>query len=321
MIVPKPRKPAGLQVLLAAALCLQVCCGATCIPKRTLSEFQPPILFETPPQLPELAAAINRSSAIEQLSSPAVTVRLPDLPALSATLDWQRDANFRMKGGVSRLTGTDFDLGSNPNIFWMSSRHDLQPTLYYARHDLFASQMQRQVLPVSPLWLVEALGVVTLNPDLVTEVPQQAPDGLIHIASSVPSPIGNYRRTLHVDPKEGTVRQILLNDPSGRLLASALLSEHQYYSTVQTSLPHRSEVQLMPIGGSPLALQLEVGFYRVNDDAAIDPEKFASPPPDGFRIVDLAGLNAGSPSAVQMPAYQAAAPAPPPAYRGVELTR
>jgi hypothetical protein len=171
-----------------------------------------------------------------------------------------------MTGGLSRLTGTDFDLGSNDDLFWMATRHGPSPTLYFARHDQFESQMNRQVLPVSPDWLVEAMGIVELDPATVTETPNMRADGMLEVQSLINSQIGSYRRTLVVDPKYATVRQVILRDPSGRMLATSTLSNHQHYPALQVSLPHRVQVQLMPVGAEPLDLDVVISFYSLNDN-------------------------------------------------------
>ncbi len=102
---------------------------------------------------------------------------------------WERPRRFRMTGGVSRMTGTEFDLGSNDELFWMATRHGPSPTLYYARHDEFAVQMDRQILPVSPEWLVEAMGIVELDPGTLLGTPRTGADGLVEIESTVASPL------------------------------------------------------------------------------------------------------------------------------------
>lgn len=279
--------------------------GAACISRRTIDEFAPPVVFDTVPSLPQLAEVVNRTDRIYALSSFPVTVRMEGVPPLSGSLEWKRERNFRMRGGLSRLTGTDFDVGSNDQIFWMASRHDARPTIYYAAHDRFAQQLNRQILPVSPLWIIEALGILTIDPDLVTATPQEGPDGLIRVVSNVPSPVGNYQRTLHVHPRSGIVTQVLLNDPQGNLLANAYLSDHQYYAAVQASLPHRSQIQLMPVGAEPLSLAVEIGFYRINEEANVDMATFQAPPAEGFTTIDIASLNLGLSSAVIQPEYQA----------------
>ena len=293
--------------------------GATCIPKRGIHEFQPPALFQTPPDINQLAEAINRTRAVQQLQSNAVTVRIPTVPTLSARIVWERPRRFRMTGGLSRMTGTDFDLGSNDEMFWMATRHGPSPSLYYARHDQFESQIDRQILPVSPEWLIEAMGIVDLDPNTIIGTPHPQADGLIEIESSIASSIGQYRRTIHVDPKYGLVKKILLRDPSGRLLGSSILSNHQYYQMIQTSLPHTAQIQLIPSGGPPMSLEVEIGFYTVNDNQGQDAERFTAPQLAGYTPIDLVKLNNGQPGAVGAPQYQPAATGmiPQTSYRGV----
>lgn len=287
------------------AMILLVICssGATCLPRRAAPENQPPIAFNAPPDLAQLAEVINRTQRITQLESNAVSIRSSGVPTLSARVLWERPLRFRMTGGVSRLTGTDFDLGSNDEAFWMATRHGPAPTLYFARHDQFAQQLTSQILPVSPGWLIEAMGIVSLDPSQVLQPPAPRADGLWEIESAIPQPAGTYRRTLVVDPKTAVVRQVLLRDPTGRLLASSLLSNHQYYESVQVSLPHALKVQLIPSGGPPLELEVDVGYYALNNNQGNDPLRWTMPREPGYTVVDLVQLNQGSPVAVQPPGY------------------
>lgn len=293
--------------------------GATCIPKgrSPLAEFQPPVIWETPPSLYQIADVVNRTDKVRQLQSPAVTVRFPGLPALSTNLDWRRDRDFRMQGSVTRLTGVDFDIGSNPEIFWMSSKHDVTPTLYFARHDQFESQLNRQILPVSPLWVMEGLGFIHIDPDTVAGLPQIASDGLVRVNSTIASQTGNYQRTVLVDGKLGIVREVMLQDPTGRLLAKAMLSKHQPCAEIDGFLPYQSDIEFIPVGGQTMNLKVEVGFYRINENANISDSRFANPDPAGFKVENLVELNAGGQSTVAMPGYQNAQGTYQPQYRGV----
>ncbi len=292
--------------------------GATCIPKRPISEFQPPNVFTTPPEIHQIAEVLNRSRAIQQLQSNAVSIRVPGVPALSARMVWERPRRFRMTGGLSRMTGTDFDLGSNDEVFWMATRHGPSPTLYFARHDLFATQMERQILPVSPEWLIEALGIIELDPSTVIGVPSIQADGQMEIESTLASPIGQYRRTIYVDPKSAVVRRVLLRDPTGRLLATSSLSDHQYYSSIQSSLPRRIQAQLIPTGSPPMDMQIDVGFYTINDNQGQDPERWSPPDVAGYTVYDLIQLNGGQPLSVRPQEYQPATNGVPQiSYRGV----
>ncbi len=272
---------------------LMVLCstGATCIRRRPIQEFTPPVAFDSAPTLEQLCQVVNRSQRIQQLQSNAVTIRAPEVPPLTATMAWQRQRSFRVRAGVSRLTGNDMDLGSNDQVFWMATRHGPAPQLYYAQHEQFDAQLSRQILPVSPLWLVEAMGVIEIDPYSVLGAPQMRADGMLEIQTAQASPAGQYLRTIVIEPKYGYVRQVLLRDPSGRLLANANLSDHEYYESVEYSLPRKIQVQLTPSGGPPINLELEVGYYAINSLEGNDPDRFTMPDFRGYQAIDLARVN------------------------------
>jgi len=301
--------------------------GATCYQKRNVTDFQPPEVFRAPPDIQQLAEVINRNRGIQQLESNAVSVRLPGVPTLASRILWERPRRFRMTGGLSRLTGTDFDLGSNDEVFWMATRRGPSPVMYVARHDQFESQMNRQILPVSPDWLIEAMGIVELDPSTVVQTPTNRGDGMLEVESLISSQIGSYRRTLVIDPRFATVRQVILRDPSGRMLATSTLSDHQHYPSLQVSLPHHIQVQLMPVGTEPLDLDVVISFYTLNDNQGTDPQRWTIPDSAGYTVKDLVQMNASQTnqlpaSAVQFPQYQYAQPQVPQAsYRNATEVR
>jgi hypothetical protein len=292
--------------------------GATCVRRSSpLPEFQPPVAFQNPPDLMQVVEVVNRSQAIEQLQSNSVSIRMSGVPgAIQSTLAWQRPKFFRLIGGG--IAGKYFDIGSNHEVFWLEAREGLQPKLYYAQHEQYEAQMHRLVLPVSPLWLVEAMGIVAIDPYLVTEPPLLRADGNLEVRSSVPTAIGAYYRTLVIDPKFGYPRQVLLRDPQGRLLANALMSKHQYYASVQYSLPHQVQVQLIPEGSPPLDMQLEVGNYGVNQIEGNDPNRWTMPSSRDNTPIDLVQLSQGATQSVQPPPTAPAYPYRDPrtSYRG-----
>jgi len=102
-----------------------------------------------------------------------------------------------------------------------------------------------------------------------------------------------YIRTLVVDPKFGYSREVYLQDPTGRLVAKAIQSKHQYYPSIQTSLPHQVKVQLTPAGDPPLELDISVGAYLVNGMEPNDMTQFTVPNMKSFFVRDLTKMNQG----------------------------
>ncbi len=311
---PRARQSVGWLAILTLFFATS---GATCVPKRNIPEFQPKPVFTSTPSADQILEVLNRSRNIQSLQSNFVTVNPNKIRNLDATLVWQRERRFRVSGGISRMMGNNFDVGSNDEWFWMAVRDGMNPQLYVARHTEFDAQAQRRILPVSPLWIVEALGVISVDPQQLMGVPIERPDGMMEISTLAPSPTGTYTRTVVVDPKFGYTRQLVLRDPSGRLVATANQLDHEYYPSIGTSLPHRVVIQLVPALDPPTEIDITVGKYAVN---SLDPNQVTGydlPHSAGYQIINLVQYSQGLPQAVT-PVQVAPGNTPPnTAYRGV----
>lgn len=286
--------------------------GATCARKRMIPDFAPPVLFHATPTLAQLTEQINHSLAVQRLESNTMTITSPEMSAkLAGSLAWERPHNFSLQAYPgTRLLGLAFAAGSNADMFWLQQQIGSPPTLYYAKHDDFENQPgPRSMLPVSPLWLREALGVVELDPSMQHNGPTLRPDGKLEIETFIPSPRGFYRRVLVLSSDTATIEQTRLYNYEKKLVAIAQQSEHQYYSAINFSLPHKVNIQLQPDDGPLLAFAVEVEFYMVNEGASSDPSAFTPPDPTGLSTRNLApapGMAQVAPPAP--PVYTQAAP-------------
>ena len=72
------------------------------------------------PGLNELTQVMNRTQSITQLSTNSASVEvlsMPDLPRLNATLNLQREKNFRLRTSLP-IVFAGIDMGSNSESFW-----------------------------------------------------------------------------------------------------------------------------------------------------------------------------------------------------------
>ena len=280
--------------------------GATCARRRDLAEFAPPIVFKNSPTLEEIAAQLNKSQAIQRLESPAITISSPELiTKLQGNLVWQSPSNFRLQAYPgTRLMGTVLDAGSNNDVFWLQTQMPPPPTIYYARHDEFESQIgPRPHLPVSPLWLKEAFGVIALDPTMRHDGPVMRADGNVQVQSWIPTQRGEYRRLLVIDPQRCVVIQTVLYDAQEKLVAHAFQSDHKYHASVGISLPRKVQIELQPDKGSVIAFTVDVEA-TVNQTVGNDEHRFTMPDTSGLSIVNL----------VHASTMTAALPVIPPAY-------
>ncbi|MEM8736021.1 MAG: hypothetical protein AAGG44_17460, partial [Planctomycetota bacterium] len=280
-----------------------VCGGAACPSRRTIAEFQPPIVFSNQPDLPEIVAHVNKSLALNDLESNNLTVTGPELPArLRGRIKWQRPRNFRLEAYLGTKLMKAFEAGSNDQRFWLQRNSDI----YFASHREFDSYAgPRNVLPVSPLWLREAMGVVEFAPNFAHEPPIEHPDGKLEIRSIFPSnrPGAFHQRHIVIDASTGVIEQTILKDHTGRMIARAFQSDHQYYSEIDFSLPHKIDVQLIPEVGPPLMFTIEVGFYLINQSEGNNPSQWQFPDTTGMNQVNLTQLNGAGQLTVIPPNY------------------
>ena len=221
----------------------------------------PPVAFTALPSPAEAIAAVNaNTNRIQSLQSQGATLSIPGAPAITADLAVERPRRLRLKART-QLTGPELDLGSNDELFWLWAARMPDPSVFYARHDQFATSRARQMLAVEPAWLVEALGLVEIDPATVLEGPHLAGGDRIQLRTSLNSSGEPYTRLLMLHHRYGWVLEQHLYDPRGQLIASARTSGHEYHPIDGVSLPRRIEVQV-PQGF--LRLQLDVDRWSIN---------------------------------------------------------
>ncbi len=290
--------------------------GATCARRsRPLNLPPPPIVWTETPSLPEIAAVVNRTANIRQLSSNSASVdvlSMPSVPKLNATLSLERERKFRLRASLPIVLGAGMDLGSNDEMFWFEVPEGMSKTLYYARHDQYRQQLNRAILPVDPTWMMDALGLVQIDPSTVVAGPVKRDDGKLEIRSSMVMPDGVYQRVCFIEPLAGYVTEQFLEDPHGKLIAWCKATNHVYYEQAQCSLPHQVELTLTPAMGPPLSMRIDIGSYVINQLLSGDPQLFTMPT-SASQAIDLTTLSGGggvvpAPAAAMPIGYSASVP-------------
>lgn len=104
---------------------------------------------------------------------------------LDGTMLYEKDRNFSLK--VSSFFGTELDMGSNNEQFWVWSRRDPKATMFFADHDnLYKTRLRT---PFVPLWIMSALGYRAIDPDKDQASYKETEEHLI-VSRHVVSPTG-----------------------------------------------------------------------------------------------------------------------------------
>jgi hypothetical protein len=225
----------------------------------------------------------DNSSRVASLSAPQATVTIPGFPSLNTNLAFQRPRSFRLVG--QKFMGPELDLGSNDELFWMWVRRAQPPALYFCRHEQFNSSAARQVLPVQPEWLIEALGIITFDRTAQIEGPTPVGSGRVEIRTRSFAPTGPISRIVIIDDTRGIVLENHIYDAQGVRLATAMLSKHQHDPATGVKLPRLVEIQLPPAN---MSFTLELGEVMINQLSAAPEQLFTKPVYSGYTEVDLA---------------------------------
>jgi hypothetical protein len=218
------------------------------------------------------------------LQTTGARLQVAGAPALSASLAIERPMRLRMQASLG-FTGAELDLGSNEQEFWFWAKRNEPPGVYFARQSDAASPNVRNVLPIPPGWLTDALGLVEMGDDCQYQGPFQRSANELEVRANCMTASGSLTKVLVIDAQYGHVVEQFVYDATGRLVARARGSEHQYDPAAGVSLPRVIEVQLPTM---PLEFRLEVDGYTVNQLVSDPTQLWQRPQFAGYPAIDLA---------------------------------
>ncbi|MEK6247764.1 MAG: hypothetical protein N2C12_06260, partial [Planctomycetales bacterium] len=237
---------------LATILVLLVASGSACPTSRTWQPTPPPpVVFGTDPNIDDITQVINANRAlISGLYSTNAKVSGTGFPSLRSKLAIGSARHVRMRASTA-VTGQEMDLGSNDELFWVWIKRAQPAALYYGRHDQYNTSAVGQVLPVRPEWLVEAIGLVSLDPNVAHTGPLRRKDGMLEIQSPVDSPEGPLIRVLIIDPNSGWIKEQHLFNSQRQTIATVMNSRHFRDPQTGAILPRRTDIR-WPAAGMDL---------------------------------------------------------------------
>ncbi len=184
--------------------------------------------------------ALHSWSCTDATISARPSKYIPVKLTLSAQVSVEREKNFRLR--ASSPFGDEADLGSNSERFWFWMRRNKPAYVFTARHEDMGAVGRRLQIPFDPAWIMEALGVVPLDPNSITvQQPGLANNTVLLISETTSPSQALIRRELLVDTHLGVILAHRLFDASGQLLAEARLSEHRLEPS-KIIMPHVIEL-------------------------------------------------------------------------------
>lgn len=288
-------RPPKYGLLLLVTVGLFSLSGASCPRGFTLYPSQAgPRVLPASPGLEQVLQAVNRNnSQIQQFSSSSATLSTPGYPSLRANIAYQRPRLFRLRGETG-ITGTEVDLGSNDELFWFWIKRNEPPAVYFCRHEQFPTCRARQMIPIDPSWLVEALGTSEIDPALPHQGPYPAKGNRLQIRTIRETADGPTTKITVIDANTAWVMEQHIYDAQGRLRASSVAEGYRRDPYSGLFVPTAIRVDCPP---AQFSMRLDLGNAQVNRLQAT-PEMWSMPNYPGTPLVDLCdpSLQFGSPA-------------------------
>lgn len=243
--------------------------------------------------LDQVIAAVNQNAsriASYQTNNASITVPgMPGIPLLRGNIAAQQPGRVRLQASTA-LTGPEVDLGANDELFWFWVKRNEPPALYFSRHDQFANSAAKQIMPIEPQWLLDALGMMQFSPNDQHQGPFSYGNDAVEIKSIIQTRSGPMSRITIIDARRAWVLEQHVYDATGTLVASTRASDYRYHPGVGVSLPQDVELR---VPAAQLSLSIDVGTVQINS-LADNPALWSLPVMSGYPQIDLGTAAPGS---------------------------
>jgi len=262
--------------------------GASC--PQMLAQFTTPAPRVLPPSpaLEQVVEAVNRrSSQIQSFYSTSAAMSVPGYPTLRASMAYERPRRFRLRAETG-LTGPEVDLGSNDQMFWFWVRRSQPPAVYFCRHEQYLTGRARQIIPVDPSWVIEALGVAELDPGLPHQGPFPAKGNRLEVRTIRETPEGPTTKVTILDALTAWVMEQRIYDAQGRPRASSVAEGYRRDPLSGLFIPTAIRLDCPP---AQFSMRIDLGNAQINSLPSQSGELWTVPSFPGTPLVDLGDPN------------------------------
>jgi len=238
------------------------------------------------PPIEEVVEHLNQNTdRIHSWQAKKVKIRV-DKFSFHGMIAVEKDRRLRLL--VNSMRGSEVDLGSNDERFWVWAR-EMDPGFVTCKHENMDATRHRMGIPFEPDWLMQTLGVARLPTSGVSiEVdPEHEQARLVEqIVTAHGLPL---RRVVLVDLKRGIVLEHSLYNNDAVRIALAKLSDHRLDQESGAVLAHHITLDWPQ---SKMTMSMDLGEVQINP-TSISSDRWELPEIQNTQVVHL---DAGVPS-------------------------
>ena len=284
---------ARLFILAAAVYCV---CGASgCMLFQKINCWgtappKPPVVLAQNASLEDVIRAVNNNNAQKHtLVANDALITIEGVPfLLRSHIAYEYPRKYHATGEA--VLSTEFDIGSNNELFWVWIKQDPRNAIYFSRHDRYESSPVRDSFQIDPYWLIESMGMTVFQPppDEEHRLVARTAEGDWKIETKRQTAMGTYTKYTIVDGKTACVLMQELVNPSGRLVATAASPSHALDTSTGITYPETVDM-LFSMQGQQMAMRLSMGRVQFNPSSPFNADTFTRPNYPGTTLVDICG--------------------------------
>ena len=245
------------------------------------------------PALTQLIKTLNaRANAVKQLNAP-VTIKIPGAPKIKGSLQVEFPKRMRLKAGVLGVSEMGVDAGSNEQRFWVWSKMSLPGSpaaMYFADHAQYQNSQARNQIPLQPDQIINALGLVTLDPNGQHYGPFAEGKKYVRLYTIENVNGMQETRVLLINAATAAVEQTSVYDQNNKLVAYANASKFKKAGQNNITLPQKIEIHVAQPSQEDFVLKVDIGSYSLNSLYGDPQQMWAMPEARNVQRVDLGAI-------------------------------
>lgn len=247
-------------------------------------------LIDQNASLDTIISVVNsKVNAVKSLSTEDATLTGQGLfQSLRGKIYFKRPDHFHMLG-FHGMTGEEIDMGRNSELTWLKVIRMDPPATLFCRNDQYDSCKYLRQFPIDPQWVIDALGMGTLDPNIKYEGPFQADSNHLELRVKERSAAGERTRVILINRNYGLPAAQHIFDQYGLLAVEASVKSYRTDPATGIIIPQNIEIRCPKLNnGKELVVKVNMGNPVLNQLDPAQTQLWVMPVNPKYPPVDMA---------------------------------
>ena len=210
---------------------------------------------------------------------------------LKGEIIFRRPGLFRLRGSHA-VSGAELDIGRNSEVSWLWVQKADPKVTYYCPNADYAACQYIQSLPIDPSWMIEALGLGEIDPNVAYDGPTAVDDKHLELRRRETTAAGVERTKVYVINRYyGLPAAIRVYDKYQSIVADARVRSWRTDPQTGITIPQSVEIRCPKENeGQGVTFHIHLGTPSLNTLSSSDASPWSMPQYPGYPAKNLATM-------------------------------